>query len=144
MESNDVGGIFEGWSMSIASKRAKERQNRSSDELVMAETRISRSQNLQVTDVREGRMSGASDVRESRKSVNLARVRCSGRPERSDVQSVLGLRTSIKRRSSGGSGSTRDASFGTRFWAVNGDFGVKIDEILWMKSGETWGNARST
>ena len=44
MESNDVGGIFVGWGMSIASKRAKERQNRSSDELGMAETKISRSQ----------------------------------------------------------------------------------------------------
>ena len=82
MASNDVGGIFVGRGMSRASKRAKERQNRSSDELVMAETRISRSQNLQVTDVRKGRMSGASDVRESRKSVNLVRVRGSGRPEK--------------------------------------------------------------
>ena len=82
MESNGVGGIFVGWGMSIASKRAKERQNRSSDELVMAETRISRSLKLQVTDVRKGRMSGASDVRKSRKSVNLVRVRGSGRPEK--------------------------------------------------------------
>ena len=80
MESNGVGSIFVGWGMSIASKRAKERQNRSSDELVMAEIRISQSLKLQVTDVRKGRMSGASDVRKSRKSVNLARVRCSGRP----------------------------------------------------------------
>ena len=38
MESNCVGGIFVGWGMSIASKRAKERQNRSSDELVMGKT----------------------------------------------------------------------------------------------------------
>ena len=82
MESKDVGGIFVGRRMSRASKQAKERQNRSSDELVMAETRISRSQNLQVTDVRKGRMSEASDVRESRKSVNLVRVRGSGRPEK--------------------------------------------------------------
>ena len=82
MESNDVGGIFVGRGMSRASKRAKERQNRSSDELVMAETRISRSQYLQVTDVRKGRMSGASDVRKSRKSVNSVRVRGSGRPEK--------------------------------------------------------------
>ena len=48
----------------------------------MAKTRISRSQNLQVTDVLKGRMSGASDVRKSRKSVNLVRVRGSGRPEK--------------------------------------------------------------
>ena len=41
MKSNDVGGIFVGRGMSRASKRAKEHQNRSSDELVTAETRIS-------------------------------------------------------------------------------------------------------
>ena len=130
--------------MSSASKRAKERQNRSSDELVMAETRISRSQFLQVTDVRKGRMSGASDVRKSRKSVNLVRVRVPVVRERSDVRCFIGVRRSVKRRSSGGSGSTRKLSSGTRFWAENGDFGVKIDEILWMEDGETWGNARST
>ena len=38
MESNDVGGIFVGRGMSRASIRAKERQNRSSDELVMGKT----------------------------------------------------------------------------------------------------------
>ena len=52
MESKDVGGIFVGRRMSRALKRAKERQNRSSGELVMAETKISRSQFLQVADVR--------------------------------------------------------------------------------------------
>ena len=41
-ESDGFGSIFLGWGMSIASKRAKERQNRSSDELVMDETKISR------------------------------------------------------------------------------------------------------
>ena len=44
MESNDVGGIFVGWGMSIASKRAKERQKRSSDELVTAKIRFQPSQ----------------------------------------------------------------------------------------------------
>ena len=39
MESNGVRSIFVGWAMSITSKRAKERQNQSSDELVMAETK---------------------------------------------------------------------------------------------------------
>ena len=58
MVSNGVGGIFVGWGMSIASKRAKERQNQSSDELVMAETKFERNQFLQVTDVRT-----RSDVR---------------------------------------------------------------------------------
>ena len=38
MESNDVDGIFVGWGMSIASKRAKERQKRTPDELVMGKT----------------------------------------------------------------------------------------------------------
>ena len=58
MVLNGVGGIFVERGMSRASKRAKEDQNRSSDELVMSETRISRSGNLQVTDVRK-----RSDVR---------------------------------------------------------------------------------
>src|SRR6187399_1429230 len=38
MESNDDGGIFVLWGMSRASKRAQERQNRSSYELVMDKT----------------------------------------------------------------------------------------------------------
>ena len=64
MESNGVGGIFLGWGMSIASKRAKERQNRSSDELVMAETKFERNQFLQVTDVRTRLDVRGPDVRE--------------------------------------------------------------------------------
>ena len=43
MESNAVGGIFAGRGVSRASKRAKEHQNRSSDELVMTDTKIIRS-----------------------------------------------------------------------------------------------------
>ena len=144
MESNDVGGIFVGRGMSRASKRAKERQNRSLDELVMDKTQISRSLKLQVTDVRKGTDVRSPDVRSGQKSVNSVRVRGSGRPERSDVRSFLGLRTSVKLRSSGRSGSTRDASSGARFWAENEDFRVKIDEISWVKDGETWGDARST
>ena len=58
MESNCVGGIFVGRGMSRASKRAKERENRSLDELVMAERTFERNQFLQVTDVRT-----RSDVR---------------------------------------------------------------------------------
>ena len=69
MESNGDGSIFVGRGMSRASKRAKERQNRSSDELVTAETRISRSLKLQITDVRK-----RSDVRGV------------GRPERSEIR----------------------------------------------------------
>ena len=38
MESNNVGGIFVVWRMSIASKRAKERQKRTPDELAMGKT----------------------------------------------------------------------------------------------------------
>ena len=40
MKSDDVGGIFVGRGMSIASKQAKERQNQSSYELVMAKTKF--------------------------------------------------------------------------------------------------------
>ena len=32
----------------------------------------------------------------------------------------------------------------TNFWAEMDDFPGKIEEILWMKDGETWANARST
>ena len=63
VESNDIGGIFVGWTMSIASKRAKERQNRSSDELVMDKTKISRSLKLQVSDVRKWTDVQPSDIR---------------------------------------------------------------------------------
>ena len=38
MESNDDGSIFVVWGMSIASERAKGRQNRTPDELVMVKT----------------------------------------------------------------------------------------------------------
>ena len=82
MASNDVGGIFVGRGMSRASKRAKECQNRSSDELVMAETRISRSQYLQVTGVRKWTDVRSPDVRSGQKSVNSVRVRGSGRLEK--------------------------------------------------------------
>ena len=80
MESKDVGGTFVGRRMSRASKRAKERQNRSSDELVMAETKISRSQFLQVADIRKWTDVRSPNVRSGRKSGDSARVRGSGRP----------------------------------------------------------------
>ena len=38
MESNGVGSIFVGWGMSIASKRAKNRQNPSPGEFFMVKT----------------------------------------------------------------------------------------------------------
>ena len=110
----------------------------------MDKTKISRSLKLQVTDVRKGRMSGASDVRKSRKSVNLARVRCSGRPEKVGRPVLHGGPDVRKTPVVRWAGSTRELSFGTRFWAENGYFGVKIDEISWMEDGETWGDARST
>ena len=134
MESNEYGGIFLVWGMSRASKRAKERPNRSSYELVMDKTKISRSQNLGVPDVRK-----SSEIRyfllyrwfrSSGEFRTSGASRGSGRP--------------VKGRSSGGSGSTRDLRSGTRFWAEFDDFGVKIGRILWRKDGETWGNARST
>ena len=75
MESNGVVGIFVGRGMSRASKRAKERQNRSSDELVMGETKISRSQFLHVADVRKWMDVRSPDVRSGRKSADSSRVR---------------------------------------------------------------------
>ena len=69
-----------GRGVSRASKRAKERQKRSSNELVMAETRISGSLKLQVTDVRKWTDVRSPDVRSGRKSVNSAWVWGSGRP----------------------------------------------------------------
>ena len=81
MESNGVGGLFLGRGVSRASKRAKERQNRSSDELVMAETRISRSQFLQVSDARKWTDVRSPDVRWARKSANLILLGGTGRPE---------------------------------------------------------------
>ena len=65
--------FFVGWGMSRASKRAKERQNPSPDELVMAETKISRNQYLQVSDVRW------TDVPKVRKSKISALLGGSGR-----------------------------------------------------------------
>ena len=53
MEPNDAGGIFVGRGMTGASKRAKERQKRSSDELVMAKTKIQPSQCQGYPDIRE-------------------------------------------------------------------------------------------
>ena len=59
MESNDVGDIFVGWGMSRASKRAKERQNRTPDELVMVKTVKREKLKSQGPDIRWfGRISG--------------------------------------------------------------------------------------
>ena len=63
MVSKDVGGISVGRGMSRTSKRAKEHQNRSSDELVMAETKFERNQVLQFTDVRTRSDVQGPDVR---------------------------------------------------------------------------------
>jgi hypothetical protein len=51
VESNDGESIFVVWGMSIATKRAKERQNRTPGELVSIETKFQRSQFLGVQDV---------------------------------------------------------------------------------------------
>ena len=52
MESNDDGSIFVLWGKSRASKRAQERRNRSSDELVMDKTVKRKSLNSQGSDIR--------------------------------------------------------------------------------------------
>ena len=120
--------------MSRASKRAQERPNRSSYELVMDKTKISRIQKLGVPDVRKRP--------EIRYFLLYMWFRSSGEFRTSGAS--WGSGRPVKGRSSGGSGSTRDLRSGTRFWTEFDDFGVKIDEISWMKDGETWGNARST
>ena len=130
--------------MSRATKRAKEHKNRSSDELVMAETKISRSLKLQVTDVRKGRMSGPSDVRKGRKSVNSVRVRGSGRPEKVGHPVVPGAPDVRKTPVVRWVGVNARSEIRGVILGGNGDFGVKIDEISWMEDGETWENARST
>ena len=82
MESNDVGGIFVGMGMSRASKRSKKRQYRSSDELVMNKTKISRSWYLQVSDVRKWTDVRSPDVRsgsEIRKFCSVGWFRSSGK-----------------------------------------------------------------
>ena len=71
MESKDVGGIFVGRRMSRASKRAKERQNRSSDELVMAETKFQQSEFLHIADVWKWTDVRSLDIRSVRKSANF-------------------------------------------------------------------------
>ena len=59
MESNDIGSIFVGWGMSIASKRAKERQKRTPVELVMHKTVKRGKLKSQGSDIRGfGRISG--------------------------------------------------------------------------------------
>ena len=62
MELKHVGGIFVGRGMSRAFQRAKERENRTPDELVMDKTKISRSLELQVSDVRKRTDVQSSDV----------------------------------------------------------------------------------
>jgi hypothetical protein len=58
MESNGDGSIFVGWGMSIASKRAKEHQNWTPDELVMVKTVKRERLKLQGSDIRgQGRIS---------------------------------------------------------------------------------------
>ena len=53
MEPNDVGGIFVGRGMSRASKRAKDCQKWTPDELVMAKTKIQTIQCQGYPDIRE-------------------------------------------------------------------------------------------
>ena len=145
MESKDVGGIFVGRRMSRAFQRAKERQNRSSDELVMDETNFERSQFLQVADVRKWTDVRSTDVRSGRKSSNFS--------------SGLGFQSSGRGRMSGGSwgfgrpesegrlvgrGQREMRGAGRDFGRNFGILGAQIEEISWMKDGETWGYARST
>ena len=100
MESNDCGSIFVVWGMSIASKRAKERQNRSSDELVMDKTKISRSRYLQGSDVRETSDVRWTDVRKSSEIRDFGSVgwfRSSGEGRMSGVSGGSGRLVNVGR-----------------------------------------------
>ena len=87
MESNDVGGILVGRGVSIASKRAKERQNRTPDELVMVKTVKREKLNWQGLDIRgsgrisEGCMSRTAREMRSRGRMSGPMARCPGRPD---------------------------------------------------------------
>ena len=133
MESNGDGSIFVGWRMSIASKRAKERQKRTPDELVTVKTVKHGRLKCQGPDIRGfGRISGADLQNRSRKCTPGAGCPAWG----PDVRPLA--------RMSGPMIPDRDLEFATRFGAEIDDFGGKIGEISWMKSGETWGDARSS
>ena len=76
--------------MSIASKQAKERHNRRSDELVTDKAKISRSLKLQVTDVRKWTDVRSSNVRRARKSANFILLGGTGHPKSVGRLVVLG------------------------------------------------------
>ena len=88
MESNGYGSIFVGRGMSRAFQQAKDRENRTSDELVIAETKISRSGYLHVADVWKKRTSDR---------------RTSGRVGNPLILLGLGVPVVQKGRTSGGS-----------------------------------------
>ena len=59
MESNDVGTYLDGWGMSIATQRAKERENRTPDVKVTIKTVKREKLKCQGPDIRgRGRISG--------------------------------------------------------------------------------------
>ena len=72
MESNGDGSIFVGRGLSRDFQQDKERKNRTPDELVMAERKISRSQFLQVADVRKWRDVRSPNVHLGQKSANYS------------------------------------------------------------------------
>ena len=86
----------------------------------------------------------ASDVRKRRKSVNSVRVRGSGRPEKVGRPVVPGASDVRKTPVVRWVGVNARCEFGGAILGGKWGFGVKIDDISWMKDGETWGNATST
>ena len=116
MESNDDGSIFVLWGMSRASKRAQERRNRSSDELVMDKT--VKHGWLKFPGV--GHPGPGPDFRGlmSRTARDFSLQEPDVRPDGPDVRPVA--------RMSGPKIPDRDWDFQTRLWAEFDDFGGEI------------------
>ena len=118
MDSNGDGTYLGGWGMSIASQRAKERENRTPDVEVMMKM------------VKLGMLNLAWAV----VPLGWAVV----------PLVVLSGSTAWMGGSTGRDGIlcrlNRGAILGWKLMIS----GAKIGEILWMGSGETWGKARST
>ena len=88
-------------------------------------------------------MSGRWTSHRVRNPLILLRLGGFGRPVRSDVRWFLRLRTSGKMTVVRWVWVNKRCEFRDAILGGIWDFGVKIDEISWMKDGETWGDARS-
>ena len=87
----------------------------------------------------DGRTSGRA-----RKSVNLARVRGSGRSEKVGRPVVPGALDVRERPVVRWVGVNARCEFRDMILGGIWGFWVKIEEVTWIKDGETWGDDRST